>query len=115
MKKLLALFGLFRAGSCVADPAQWKRRQVTVTLLVPVIAALTSVAKEFGHEIPLTQDDIAVLAGGILVAVNVVLTIVTTRKIGLPPPREPPGGRSGNTVGNGESPEPPGLGGKNTP
>lgn len=85
MSKLLALLDLFRKGSMVADPAFWKRRQMEGTALAPVIGALVVALKSFGVEAPLDDVQIVALSGGLVVVLNLVLTLTTTDKIGLPP------------------------------
>lgn len=84
MGKLLALFDLLRKGQRVADPEIWKNRQVAVTVIVPALAALLSVANAFGLGLPVSDADLAALAAGIVALVNIVLTYTTSRKIGLP-------------------------------
>lgn len=95
MKKLLALLDLFRKGSAVADPALWKRRQITATLLLPFFGALLVTARAFGYEIPLTDDALAQIVTGLVVLINCVLTLTSSKTIGLPaksapdPPERP--------------------------
>lgn len=84
MKKLLVLLDLFRQGNAVADPALWKRRQITASLLLPFFGALLATARAFGHEIPLTDEQIAQLVAGLVVAINCVLTLTTSKTVGLP-------------------------------
>lgn len=82
MEKLKAIFALFRHGEVVADPAKWKNRQVSATVITGIIWALLKlfgVADEVGGE---TVDAISV---GLISAVNLVLTFSTSDKIGLPP------------------------------
>ena len=83
-----AMFDLFRKGSAVADPALWKKRQITATMLGALFMALVHVLEYMGHKIPVTAADADALAGGILVVVNLVLTVTTSEKVGLPPRRE---------------------------
>ncbi|MCL2829442.1 MAG: hypothetical protein FWD77_01740 [Betaproteobacteria bacterium] len=85
LQKILALFALFRAGNEVADPAKWKSHQITANLLGGVIIAAANVAAVFGHVLPIDQDAANVLAAGVLAVVNVVLTLITSARIGLPP------------------------------
>lgn len=84
MDKLKALFGLFRKGSAVLDPAKWKERQITATVLAGVILALVHVAAAFGFVLPVDMEIANSIAAGIIAVVNVVLTITTTDKVGLP-------------------------------
>ncbi len=84
MKKLWALFNLFRKGSAVADPALWKHGQITVTVLLPFAVALIATVRAFGYEIPVSDELLAQGVGGLVVVINVVLTVITSDKIGLP-------------------------------
>jgi len=83
LSKLYALWDLFKKGSSVDDPAKWKNRQITVTVLTPVIMSVAYVTNTFGLDLQLDQETAAAIAGGIIAIVNVVLTITTTDKIGL--------------------------------
>ena len=85
MEKLFALFGLFKAGSSVADPSKWKGHQITATMLAVLILAIGKTLHVFGYEMPLDAETATAIGAGIIAVVNVVLTIVTTDKIGLQP------------------------------
>ena len=85
MKKLFALLALFRQGAAVTDPALWKKRQITATVLLPFFAALVATARAFGHEIPVTDEEILQVVTGLVVLINLVFTVTTSRHIGLPP------------------------------
>lgn len=84
LEKMSALWSLFRKGEAVADPAKWKSRQITSTMLAGLLIAVVQLAKACGHEIPIDNDTALALAGGIIAAVNTVLTIITSRHAGLP-------------------------------
>ena len=92
MNKLLTLLDLFRKGNAVADPALWKSRQIKATLLLPTFGALVAVLRAFGLEVPLDDTQITQLVTGLVVLLNLVLTLTTTNKVGLPakPGRDPP-------------------------
>ena len=92
MNKLLALLDLFRKGNAVADPALWKSRQIKATLLLPTFGALVAVLRAFGLEVPLDDTQITQLVTGLVVLLNLVLTVSTTDKVGLPakPERDTP-------------------------
>lgn len=81
--KMKAIWAVFQAGKSVANPALWKAHQVSVTMIAGLLIALVQLAKMFGYEIPLDSDAATAIAGGLLAAVNVVLTIVSTDKIGI--------------------------------
>jgi len=82
MSKLGAILTLLQKGSMVADPALWKGRQITATVLTSLLWAglkLAGLDEQVGSE---TVDAIAL---GIIGVSNVILTITTTTKIGLQP------------------------------
>ncbi len=86
MSKLLALFRLFRKGSEVADVEKWKSRQITANMLVALLASVVAVARAFGVAVDIADADLAAMAGGVLAAGNVIVTIVTSKRAGLPAP-----------------------------
>lgn len=88
MGKISALWALFRQGQSVADPKLWKERQITATALGGVFLAAVHVLQAFGIHIPLDTEAATALAGGVVVVANIVLTLVTTDKVGLPAKRE---------------------------
>jgi hypothetical protein len=89
MAKLKALWALFQKGKMVADPVKWKTRQITSNALAAVLIALVQTSEAFGYEIPVTGEAIDAIAVGLFALVNVVFTIVTTEKVGLPAGRKP--------------------------
>jgi hypothetical protein len=108
MEKLFALLALFRQGNAVADPALWKTGGISAAALVGLVLALDRVGSSFGHPLGITQTDAQALAGGVLVLAHIVLTVVTSDKVGLPPlgePRVDSGGDAGRNGGN-QSPNP---------
>lgn len=98
MNKVLALLDLFRKGNAVADPALWKQRQITATILIPLAGAIVAALDAFGVKVPLDDLQITQMVTGLVVLINLVLSVTTTDKIGLPPnanPTQPPdAGRS---------------------
>jgi hypothetical protein len=83
MGKFAALWQLFKVGNAVADPAAWKRRQITVTALAAVVLALVQVVAAFGYQLPVDPDAASAIAGGVIAVVNVVLTLTTSDKVGI--------------------------------
>ena len=89
MNKLSALWNLFRQGQSVSDPAKWKNRQITATVLAGVILAIVNTLAAFGYSLPIDADTANAIAAGVIAVVNVVLTVTTTDKIGLKPSESP--------------------------
>ena len=84
-KKAKVAFTLLQKGKAVADPAKWKSRQITATMLTGVIWAAIQVAEAFGYAIPVDETTVDSVAVGVLAAVNWVLTLSTSEKIGMQP------------------------------
>ena len=84
MNKLSVLLQLFRKGAVVSDPVAWKQRQITATVLGAFILALINVLAAFGYALPIDTETANAIAGGIIAIVNVLLTVTTTDKVGLP-------------------------------
>ena len=84
LEKMKALLSLFKQGSAVADPAKWKNRQISVTMLAGLIIAIVQLARAFGHEIPIDTDTATAIAGGFIAVFNTIFTVVTSKHAGLP-------------------------------
>jgi len=84
VNKLKALWNLFHQGQSVSDPKKWKERQITATVLAGLLAAVVNVISAFGYAIPIDAEATTSIAAGIIAVVNVVLSITTTEKVGLP-------------------------------
>lgn len=92
VKKFKALFDLFRKGRVVADPARWKNRQISSSMIVALLWALVHTAEAFGYAVPVGSETVDAVAVGVLALVNWVLTLVTSDKVGLPHKRSPDSG-----------------------
>lgn len=90
MSKIGALLELFRYGGEVANVESWKRGQVTVNSLVALLAALVAMSRAFGYDIPVSNDGIAAIAGGLFAAVNLVFTVVSSSRAGILPAKVQP-------------------------
>ena len=90
MSKIIAILDLFRYGGEVANAESWKRGQVTVNSLVALLAALVAMSRAFGYDIPVSNDGIAAIAGGLFAAVNLVFTVVSSSRVGLLPTKVQP-------------------------
>ncbi len=97
-EKLKAFYGVFRAGQSVADPAAWKRGQITASMIAAVIGALLTVGRIYGISLSITDDQL-VQMGGVVLAVygllNGGVTVASTDKIGLPAGPVQPGADPG--------------------
>ena len=83
--KVKALWAVMQTGRAVSDPAKWKSRQITSSMLVAILWAGINALSSFGIEVPIDAEAIDYLAVSLLAGVNFLLTIATTEKIGLQP------------------------------
>lgn len=81
--KFSALMEVLRFGQEVADPAKWKGRQVKANALAGLLLALAALGRSYGIDLPVDNEVALGLATGALAIINAVLTIVTTKKIGV--------------------------------
>lgn len=101
-------FSAFQAGKELSNATTWKKAQVVVAKLSILIGAVVSILGAFGYAIPLTPEQIGILAGAVGVIVglfNGTATVVSTSRIGLSPgdsdvlPGTDDGVRDGTTEG----------------
>lgn len=94
LNKLQAIYAVFTAGQAVANPAAWKRGQISGGLVAGFLGACLALAKVFGYAVPLTDEQI-IQVGGAVVALwgvcNGAITVASTDKLGLPAPPGPAG------------------------
>ena len=83
IKKAKAALTLLQKGKAVSDPAKWKSRQITATALTGVFWAAIQAAEAFGYAIPVDEATVDAVAVGVLAIVNWVLTLSTSKKVGL--------------------------------
>lgn len=81
MKKLFDALNLLGQGRMVANPEFWKKAQsegqpALAALLIGIVALL----KGTPYEIPINDQTLGLIAGGIFAGINWVLTRVTTTK-----------------------------------
>lgn len=98
MGKLLALWRLFQKGNEVSDPAKWKNGQITVNAIGAVLLGAVELARAFGYEVPITEAQSLAIGGGVIAVVNIVLTVITSARVGLPA-KDPPAPEAGG-LGN---------------
>ena len=74
---------LLKRGKSVADPAKWKSRQITATVLTGIIWSAINAAEAFGYAIPVDAETVDAVAVGFLALVNWMLTLSTSKKVGV--------------------------------
>ena len=84
--KITALLEVLDKGKSVANIEAWKNGQVTVNVLVGLLGSLVAVARSFGLDIPVTDDQLFTISSailGLLGVYNSFVTVASTDKIGL--------------------------------
>jgi NhaP-type Na+/H+ or K+/H+ antiporter len=85
MTKLMALFALFRKGNAVANPELWKHGGAALqAALVSLIVSLASTGTAFGIDLDMSTETAGAVAAGIMALSSVVVTYITSKRIGLP-------------------------------
>jgi hypothetical protein len=77
-------FSALRKGQELINAETWKNRTILLNALVAFIAAIASIAKGFGYDIPVDSE---ALGGGIVAVVaivNALMQVVTSKRVGLP-------------------------------
>jgi hypothetical protein len=85
--KISAGLDVFRKGSIVANPTAWKKGQITASMIGAALVAVVVLAKAFGYDIPLSNDDMQQIGSVVLIVFglfNTAATVVSTDKVGLP-------------------------------
>jgi hypothetical protein len=90
MNKLSAIIDLFRKGSEVANAEAWKKGQITANTVIALLAAIAATARAFGYPIPVDNDSIAAIGGGLFALVNLIFTVVSSSRAGLLPAKVQP-------------------------
>jgi hypothetical protein len=84
--KIGAAFTVFQKGQIVANPAAWKAGQVGANVLLGFLAALVTLAKTFGYDIHISDQDLVHIAGAVAAIYglfNAGVTVASSDKIGL--------------------------------
>lgn len=80
--KIGVLMEALRVGQQLQSAGAWKNVQILANVLAVIVMTL----KAFDVPVPVLSDaDYATLAGAFVLIVNVVLTMATSAKVGLPP------------------------------
>lgn len=83
----------FHKGRALCDSALWKNRAAATSTLAAFVTAVLAISATLGYRLEVDVDTIEALAGGVVAAVllfNAGVHIVTSEKVGLPPPSAPP-------------------------
>lgn len=92
MGKLVAFFNVLRKGHQVANPTAWKTGQITGSVLAGLLGAIVALAKVYGYELPLTDEQLLAIGSAIVAIVGLFIspavTVASTEKVGLLPKSE---------------------------
>jgi len=76
------------SGKMVADPVGWKNVSITTNRIAAVIAFILVVLQLLDIKLPVSDENIVIISGGIatvLLGIQNILTVVTTKKVGGEP------------------------------
>lgn len=82
---LTDLFSALRKGQELVNSETWKNRTILLNVLVAFIAALASIAKGFGYDVPVDSEAIGGGIVAVFALVNAVMQIVTSKRVGVQP------------------------------
>lgn len=83
---ITALWKALQAGEQLENSAGWKNRQTTASLIAAVLGLVVLVLPRVGVTVAISQEDILAIAGGfaaVLGIINSILTVTTSRKVGM--------------------------------
>jgi len=85
MRELLKVLAL---GDAVEDPAKWKKRQILLTAISGGLTMLFNFLEFYGVKLPfeVSAEVINNISLSLLVVGNGVLTLATSKTVGLQPP-----------------------------
>lgn len=89
MGKLIAFFNVLRKGHQVANPTAWKTGQITASVIAGLLGAIVALAKVYGYELPLNDDQLLAIGSAVVAIVGLfvspAVTVASTEKVGLLP------------------------------
>lgn len=72
-------------GKEIANPASWKNKSILANKIMIILSFGLVALKAFGVTLPISEEDLLVLATGLsclLYFANIVITIITSKKVG---------------------------------
>uniref|UniRef100_A0A6C0JYC7 Holin n=1 Tax=viral metagenome TaxID=1070528 RepID=A0A6C0JYC7_9ZZZZ len=89
IRAVISLPEVFQQGKMLTDAAAWKRGNIAVSMVTGFLASIVAIAKLFGYELPLTDDQIVTIGGAIFAVTGMflhpTLEVATTEKLGVAP------------------------------
>ena len=86
-KKIKAGWRVLQAGQVVLNPTAWKKGQIGANAVAGLLVALVAAAEAFGYEVPISGEGVDAVAAGLFVVGNVVCTLASSDKVGVPAKR----------------------------
>jgi hypothetical protein len=83
-EKLKLFWSLFHQGAACANPAAWKTHQISANQIAAVVTTLVGISAAFGYQVDVNGQTALAIGGGLVAVVNVVLTIISSKTVGLP-------------------------------
>lgn len=96
MNAIAQLLKALYHGEELVNAKAWKNGAISATALLAVLTPLLAAARGFGLNVPLSDADLAGLAGGVAVVINLVVHVAGDKNMGLQP-RAAPDAESGST------------------
>lgn len=87
VKEFAAFIELFRQGKEIANAKKWKEKGIAANIAA-LLGAGVVIYNGFGHDLKLDNELVQMLSLGIFAGFNIILHIVTSAKVGLPPKRD---------------------------
>ena len=79
-KIISALFSTFRVGNELRNAGAWKNAQIIASLLTAIIALVAA----FGYNLGVSSEEIAGGAAFIVAVANGLITVMSSKKVGIP-------------------------------
>lgn len=85
--RLKDILNVLRKGGQVKNPATWKNTSATAEIIFSILVVVTGLIRFFGFDLILNDEILMLIATGIamfLTAASAVITLISSRKVGLP-------------------------------
>ena len=82
--KLGLFYDALQIGEEIASPEKWKAHLITGNKLALLFTTLLGIAHAYGYKIDVDNQTILEIAGGIVALANWLITLATSKKVGLP-------------------------------
>ncbi len=87
VKALIDLPSVLQKGKMVSNPEAWKKGQVTAGVLAGLMGSAITIARAFGYDLPLTDDQLLTIGSAVVAVTGLfwtpAVTLATSEKVGL--------------------------------